>query len=296
MSEFNLIRRIYHAIRVRLQRAMWLVLSPAIRCIASSKLVTLTCTRRDGGGAQIQARFSVEAFAKHFGFPYQQQAIQNLLPVTSKSTLENWNSLLGLDSSGPLLVAKAHRKARGVTTGLWHAGKAYLQQIPCIIDFEHCHNFIDLFPNTLEALVPVFRERSEKALASWEKTFGLPQEEIVVHLRRGLVDRGDETLRITPDSILLSQLAQLRKKYPKHEVRIYTYEPNPALAAKLPSKTFLDWKSSEFQVMLGCSRAKVFVMAKSSFSYVAGVLNPNTVIYQDFWHPKLSSWIKLMID
>jgi hypothetical protein len=38
--------------------------------------------------------------------------------------------------------------------------------------------------------------------------------------------------------------------------------------------------------------ADIFIMSKSSLSYVAAIINKHKkVIYPDFWHPKLSSWL-----
>ena len=36
--------------------------------------------------------------------------------------------------------------------------------------------------------------------------------------------------------------------------------------------------------------SKVLVMAKSSFSYAAAILNSNTIYYQKFWHAPLGHW------
>ncbi len=39
---------------------------------------------------------------------------------------------------------------------------------------------------------------------------------------------------------------------------------------------------------------KVLVMAKSSLSYSAAILNEGTVYYQDFWHKPLDGWKNLL--
>ena len=37
--------------------------------------------------------------------------------------------------------------------------------------------------------------------------------------------------------------------------------------------------------------ADIFIMSKSSFSYVPAVFNNNKVIYTEMWHKKLDNWI-----
>lgn len=293
LSNSTYFSRLKTTIREPIQRLLWTALGPLLHVFASSGMITLTCSRWDGGGAQIQARYSVEAFSKHFGFPFQQQSLSTVLPDTSSSILEKWNDLLGLSGSNVSFTPENCVKPAGMARGLLEAGKAYLGKTPLLIDFDDCHAFTNLFPSRLESLVPEFRQRAEKALANWEKSFGTPLEEIIVHLRRGLIDDGSERLRLTSDSTLLEQLKLLREKYPDYRIRIYTYESSPELEKLVADYAVLDSKSSEFQVVLACSRAKVFLMAKSSLSYVAAMLNPNTVFYQEFWHPKLSSWIKI---
>jgi hypothetical protein len=37
-------------------------------------------------------------------------------------------------------------------------------------------------------------------------------------------------------------------------------------------------------------------MAKSSFSYVAGLLNEGIVVYEPFWHQPLTRWVHKRVD
>jgi hypothetical protein len=41
------------------------------------------------------------------------------------------------------------------------------------------------------------------------------------------------------------------------------------------------------------SIADILVIGKSSFSYVAGLYNTNTVYYFNFWHSPLNNWINV---
>ena len=48
--------------------------------------------------------------------------------------------------------------------------------------------------------------------------------------------------------------------------------------------------SSKFHHLVN---ANVLVLAKSSFSYLAGLYNQNIVYYIDFWHTPMPNWINI---
>ena len=52
----------------------------------------------------------------------------------------------------------------------------------------------------------------------------------------------------------------------------------------------VDFTSDVFEVLSCMIRAENLFMAKSSLSYVAGLLSMGTVHYEPFWHPKLKDW------
>jgi hypothetical protein len=287
-------RKLKRYVRNVFLRALWITISPVLRRLATSKFISLTCLRWDGGGAQIHARYSVETFARTFGFNYWQQSITTVLPKTSDSILQNWNALIGqsLEEINQI-PAGTLTKTNGLGDALFKALIARLRRIPIILVLDQCHNFTDVFPGKLAFYAPEFRERAEKALCSWEKEFKKPTPHIVMHLRRGLISDGSDSLRVTPDANVLHQIAMLNRLYPGEKIKVFCFQTEPELERVLPDNVEFDSNSSEFEVVLSCSRAKVFVMAKSSLSYVAGLLNPNTVYYQEFWHPKIDEWKKI---
>ena len=40
-------------------------------------------------------------------------------------------------------------------------------------------------------------------------------------------------------------------------------------------------------------KAKILVIAKSRFSYCAGILNSNKIYYMIFWHKPLNHWLNI---
>ena len=57
---------------------------------------------------------------------------------------------------------------------------------------------------------------------------------------------------------------------------------------------FLD--EDEFKTFHSLVKADVLIMAKSSFSYLAGLLNEGIVIYEPFWHKPQRNWLSTGLD
>lgn len=117
---------------------------------------------------------------------------------------------------------------------------------------------------------------------------------ISVHIRRGDVDcnEGWKSERYLPPEYYVDILNTLVQKYPDYKVAIYSqynfwnecfhFEKfNPILKIDTPIiETWADIITS-----------KVFVMSKSSFSYVPALFNSSEIIYTPFWHKPLKTWI-----
>lgn len=127
-----------------------------------------------------------------------------------------------------------------------------------------------------------------------------PKKDIIsVHIRRGDVDcnEGWKSERYLSPEYYVNILDILVKKYPNYKVVIYSqynfwnessyYEKfNPELKIETPIiETWADIITS-----------KVFVMSKSSFSYVPALFNSGQIVYTPFWHKPLNNWIDVGKD
>ena len=70
-------------------------------------------------------------------------------------------------------------------------------------------------------------------------------------------------------------------------------EKDRELAMKLPRKCRLIVIDDPFEAFDRLVEARILITDKSSFSYVAGLLNRNTVIYRDYWYPPMPDWHQL---
>jgi hypothetical protein len=118
--------------------------------------------------------------------------------------------------------------------------------------------------------------------------------DIAIHIRRGDVDK-IMSERFTSNNIYYQIIKSLKLKYPNYNIIIFSegkYED------------FKDFELDEKHFKLNTDieetfhslvKAKVLVMAKSSFSYSAAILNSNIIYYQDFWHKPLENWLDISL-
>lgn len=120
--------------------------------------------------------------------------------------------------------------------------------------------------------------------------------EIAVYIRRGDVDRAGNPRRFTSNETYVPVLDRLKERYPGRRILVFS-EGNP--------EDFRDLGLEDTQLRLNedipttfhsLVTAKVLVMAKSSFSYAAALINPHTVCYQNFWHKPLNHWDTVLFD
>jgi hypothetical protein len=252
----------------------------------------LTCNRSDGGGAQIHGRFSVLAFANYFEVKFRNTPITNAhfgntkdWDTSDASWDLKWNSLILFENltKDELLGRKVIKVS--TTSNLW---KVILKLIltakikdKYIFELESAHSFTDLKPKLLNSLKGLFQKMLVPASL-------FSDEKIVVHLRRG----SDLTanVRYEKDEKLFKWLSSLISKYPNNLIRVYTNEFFQ-LPLEFQNLVIVDYQSDPFQAITHMANSKVLIIAKSSMSYIAGLMNNGVVYCPNFWHPKMKDWL-----
>ena len=82
-------------------------------------------------------------------------------------------------------------------------------------------------------------------------------------------------------------------KYPNYIIHIYSEGKVKDLSIKDHSRLRFHLNEDLITTFHSLVKAKIFIMAKSSLSYSAGILNENKVYYIDWWHKKLHHWINI---
>jgi len=121
--------------------------------------------------------------------------------------------------------------------------------------------------------------------------------DIAIHVRRG--DVSDKTCnekiksRYTSNDYYVKIINFMRKKYPNLKITIFSEGIIDDFKELQDDNISFELNSDLIQSFHSFVKAKVFVMAKSSLSFCAGILNENEIYYIDWWCRPLNKWNKL---
>lgn len=212
----------------------------------------------DGFGAQYQARLSGIAFCNYKNYQYVHTPFQSL---SHGENADELNNFVGIPQS------------KYVKPDIWSKGERNI----------HYSEKPSLYYTT-EVL-----EKIRGYYYSTEKpTIDIP--DIAIHIRRGDVKKTCNQ-RYTSNNEYIDIINKLKQLYPDYKITIFSegIEDDFKELQDLDINFQLNVNIKEtFHSMV---QAKVLVLAKSSFSYCAGLLNENIVHYPiKFWHRKLDHW------
>ena len=252
----------------------WFGLRPSITC--SGKV--------DGGGAQIHAVMSVISFCKYYDYTYLHTPFRSIEHVASPDQVKEWEYLFDLGSGHPsidefkLPIIKLREYI--ISPRLWFKD--------VVLALHHAHPFADCY---VDAYVHVARQTVNKKASRLDNN-GLV---VGVHVRRGDVNSKDHPDRYTPNEVLVESIKAIQLKCSEFgksaNFTIFSEGSRSDFVEFEAIGCNLDLNSEPTKVLRRLSEVDILFMAKSSFSYVAALYNPNVVIYEKFWHPKRKNWV-----
>ncbi len=251
--------------------------------------VFITCDRHDGGGAQIHGRISVLAFCKRFKFSYMNSKIKDAHFSEGPDWNEKWNELFKFKNSKDFDIGGLRCIETYTTLDL---RREILKKFltfrflrPVLFRMESAHLVTNDHPRIMDAIREEIRNGFQ----------GAPypgNEKIVIHLRRGDDITADQ--RFESNQTLNTRLKSLCVMYPEHKIRIYTNE-SLVLQNEFSLFATVDFDASPFQAISHMAEAEVLVIAKSSMSYIAGLVSRQKVYAPDFWHPLMPDWLNASV-
>ena len=249
----------------------------------------ITCDRNDGGGAQLHGRISTIAFAEALGLKYVHTPLSDVHFMETDEEVERWNKLIKFTRFWPGVIDDARIVEFKSLLSLVAKVVVGTLRDQDLLQVEHCHSFTDRFPKYIDALRP-------RLLAAFQANDLVMDEkltlggDVVIHFR-GLVGPEDASSpRLSSNSILGKKIAIARNQRKTEKTLVICVNPTPELMQELDETFILDADSDVHTAFTYLARAKVAILARSSLSYVAALVNPNTVYYEDFWHPKMPGW------
>ena len=161
-----------------------------------------------------------------------------------------------------------------------------------------------VYPDVNDLIDDLFINRLHGLYYSQQQVKREPNLQVAVHIRRGDV-KSDNSMRFVPQEYYLEKIQKIREMDPQAEIRVFT-EATYSLT-KDESKIVKEKDQEDFSKFrdLGCKmmidtdiqeawqymiHADVFLMAKSSFSWVPALYNRNFVVYYPAWYQKINRW------
>lgn len=254
----------------------------------------------DGAGAQIHSQISILLFAHLFNMTYLHKPLTNIehFKGDRKDWSNKWEQFFSIGKGEKRFDSEKIEDLKKVSPKI---SPLIWKKKDMVYQVSNCHNFTDLFP---EYYYSIIGELKKKFNSSPKEIFGNKFSKknfltICVHIRRGDVNIHNQLNRFTSNqfihrklTLIISLMKQLGIEY---ELYIFSERIKEEFKELFDLGANLRLNENEFTTLNSLVNADIFFMAKSSFSFIAGLLNRGIVLYEPYWHEKLPHWIDLSI-
>lgn len=256
----------------------------------------ITCRDRDdGGGAQISARISTMILARMKGLGYAHSPVSEVAHAPAglddAAWSRTWEDFFNL---GHDELPAAELEAKGYPLRTVKKPHRFFPRSGCLQVVAHCHKVTDRHPEAWAAIAPLLRERYSLTAKPGLGDYDDGRVQIAVHLRRGDVgSSGRFSERFTGDDVVLERLRKVIAAVgqDRARVRLFSQGAPESFSAFTTLGASLHLDDDVFETFHHFVRSDLLFLAKSTFSYLGGVIGGQTCIYEPFWHPKLPGWL-----
>ncbi|NIJ42050.1 hypothetical protein FHS78_002341 [Parvibaculum indicum] len=261
----------------------------------------ITCRGKDdGGGAQVHAVISALALAHATGLTYYHSPFTSIAHAEGDAAdwTEKWESFFNLGHGEKRL--RAEQEAECVPIKRLLKSPLLWRGHELIAEAEHFTGFTDADVEAIAAVLPDVRRKYALSDKSALTLYNVPGTLTMnVHVRRGDVsaDHPYHSNRFTGDDAILETIRSAREAAQAQglavSVNVWSQGDRADFLAyeEAGCRLFLD--TDIFETVHNLAQSDILLMAKSSLSFVAALLNDGICLYEDFWHPPLPHWIKL---
>ena len=253
----------------------------------------ITTERGDGAGAQAMAKMSALCLAKAHGLTYVH------VPFSSFEHAEGqpeewaacWERLFNF-GHGESSAAECSLPRVGIEEFM--ADRRWWTT-PCLLTAAHFNRFTDREPDAYLGVIQQLREKYYLGATPRPRSSTV---EVCAHLRRGDVSADDpETAgRFASGEAMANSIAQIRAVLEElgipNRVRLFSQGDEKDFAAFRSMGCELCVSAPALESFRELVGADVLVMSKSSFSYVAAILNDGLKIYDRYARSPMSEWIE----
>ncbi len=257
----------------------------------------ITCRdRHDGGGAQISARISTMILAQLKGLTYAHSPVADVAHVPAGTRPEDWSQAWeSFFSLGAGEVTAAEIEDRRYPVKPVPKPHRFLPRSRRLQVVAHCHKVTDHHPEAWAAIAPMLRDKYRLSPKPALPGYDDDRVQVAVHLRRGDVgSSGRFSERFTADEIALTRVRRVLEAVgpERANVRLFSQGGPDDFRAFADLGVHLHLDDDVFETFHHFVRSDILFVAKSTFSYLGGVIGGNVCICEPFWHPTLPGWIR----
>ncbi len=202
-----------------------------------------------------------------------------------------WEDFFNLGSDE---IPAADVEARGLPVVAVRKPHRFLPRSHRLHVVAHCHKVTDRHPESWDAIAPELREKYLLSDKPYLAGYDDGRVQIAVHLRRGDVgSSGRFSERFTTDDVMIGRLRKVVEAVgPDHAtVRLFSQGEAADFRAYADLGARLHLDDDVFESFHHFVSSDILFVAKSTFSYLGGVIGGQTCIYEPFWHPGLPGWL-----
>ena len=274
----------------------------------------------DGAGAQLQRIYGIYALSRFFGFAYIHTPLRHIgyeglaaleRNASSGDAASKYNQVFNISSDMALPSDTLEHEMEPLDLGALLAVSERTSQFN-LFKLQSPYPLADQTPAIYDAVKPIspFTSKPHSVLR------------VAIHVRRGDLFAVDSD-RMLPNSYYVSTAQTIARVLEglsiPYECELYTEVANKAfeitathhgIHQRIARSVNLNPRMNRLEdfdaipnvkiiangdaieALKGMATADIFMMSRSSFSYVAAILNRRgIVIYYPFWHSPLPSWI-----
>lgn len=256
----------------------------------------ITCRDRDdGGGAQISARISAMIFARLKGLTYAHTPVSDVAHVPNGMSGADWSRAWEeFFNLGEGEITAAEIESRGFPVVPVPKPHRFLPRSRRLQVVAHCHKVTDHHPDAWAAIAPELREKYFHSPKPELTGYDDGKVQIALHLRRGDVGAsGTFSERYTADETVIARLRRVLEAVGPDNATLRLFSQGAAddfrAFTELGAQLHLD--EDVFESFHHFVRSDILFVAKSTFSYLGGVIGGQACVCEPFWHPNLPGWL-----
>ena len=260
-------------------------------CPQVKKPRALTLGKRDDGmGAQLHGQLSLIALARMHGIPYAHKDIRVAEHTEGPEEIARWNAAFNFAAASDYEIGEKERHVRMGNYVLW----PFSWNSRGIVTSRHVHRAAESHARAYQDICADLR----KDLTFPKRTERFPDVplRVAVHVRRGDVNEGENSKRLTTLGITERTIADLtaclREQGLPFELELHSQGEEADFQLLLDNHAMtLCLDLDPLETMKRLIQSDILITAKSSFSQIAAMMSEGEVIHQTFWHRALPHWL-----